>query len=128
MNRSLDALHPDFKAKAIELLARAAEAGYPLMIIETLRTPEEHAANLAAGRSWTQHSKHLDGLAMDVAPYATYQLHGANKLDWDAADPVWQTLGEIGEKLGLRWGGRWQQKDMGHFELEEFVRPSPLTA
>ena len=95
-----------------------SEAGYPLMIIETLRTPEEHAANLAAGRSWTQHSKHLDGLAIDVAPYATYQLHGGNKLDWHTNDPVWQVLGEIGEKLGLRWGGRWQQKDMGHFELE----------
>lgn len=118
MNRSLDALNPAFKPKAIELLARAAEAGYPLMIIETLRTPEEHAANLAAGRSWTQHSKHLDGLAIDVAPYETYQLHGGNKLDWATDDPVWQVLGEIGEKLGLRWGGRWQQKDMGHFELD----------
>jgi uncharacterized protein YcbK (DUF882 family) len=68
VNRSLDAMNPAFKAKAIELLARAAEAGYPFMIIETLRTPEEHAANLAAGRSWTQHSKHLDGMAIDVAP------------------------------------------------------------
>lgn len=44
---------------------------------------------------------------------------GSNKLDWATDEPVWQVLGEIGEKLGLRWGGRWQQKDMGHFELTQ---------
>ena len=61
-------------------VTRSAEAGHPLMIVETLRTPEEHAANLAAGRPWTQHSKHLDGLAIDVAPYDLFQIHGGNKL------------------------------------------------
>jgi len=39
-----------------------------------------------------------------------------NKLQWDASDPIWLRIGTIGEALGLRWGGRWTQKDMGHFE------------
>ncbi len=117
MSRKLDDLNARFKPLAMMLIAKCAEAGLPVAIIDTLRTPEEHAANLAKGVSWTQHSKHLDGLAIDICPFATFQLHGANKLQWDAADPAWQTIGEIGESMGLRWGGRWKQKDMGHFEF-----------
>lgn len=124
MSRRLDDLSARFKPLAIELLARAVEANIPLMIIETLRTPEQHAANLAKGVSWTTHSKHLDGDAIDLCPYSQFDLHGANKLAWEAADPVWQRLGPLGEALGLRWGGRWQQKDMGHFE---YVEPKPPT-
>lgn len=116
MNRSLNALSPRFKPLAIELLARLVEAGIPVMIIQTLRTPEEHAANLAKGVSWTQHSKHLDGDAIDICPYEIFNIAGANKLAWDASLPVWAKVGPIGEAIGLRWGGRWQQKDMGHFE------------
>lgn len=119
MNRSLDALSPRFKPLAIELLARLTEAGVPVAIIQTSRTPEEHAANLAKGVSWTQHSKHLDGDAIDICPYEIFALTGGAKLAWDASLPVWQKVGPIGEKLGLRWGGRWQQKDMGHFEYVE---------
>jgi peptidoglycan L-alanyl-D-glutamate endopeptidase CwlK len=116
MSRRLDDLDPRFRPLAIELVARCVEAGIPVMIIDTLRTPEEHQANLAKGVSWTKHSKHLDGLAIDICPYDVYQLHGPDKLQWNAGDPVWQKVGAIGESLGLRWGGRWKQKDMGHFE------------
>ena len=117
MSRALNDLAAPFRPVAVELLAQIVEAGVPVMIIETLRTPAQHALNLANGTSWTEHSKHLDGLAIDLCPYLIYDEHGPDKLQWDSADPVWQTLGRIGEALGLRWGGRWQQKDMGHFEL-----------
>ena len=116
------------KPLAIELLARCAEAGLAVMIVDTLRTPEEHAANLARGVSWTERSKHLTGDAIDVAPYSIYQLHGADKLQWDNADPAWLAIGRIGEALGLRWGGRWRQKDMGHFEWQPERVPVMLSA
>lgn len=116
MSRALDDLDPRFKPLACYLLARCVEAGIQIMIVDTLRTPAEHAANLASGVSWTQRSKHLEGLAIDICPYDTYQLAGPDKLKWDSSDPVWQRIGAIGEKLGLRWGGRWAQKDLGHFE------------
>ena len=102
--------------KAIELIARLVEAGIAVMIIDTLRTPQEQAENVRHGVSWTQNSKHLKGLAIDVAPYDIYQLHGPDKLKWDSNDPAWQKMGEIGERLGLVWGGRWTHKDMAHFE------------
>jgi peptidoglycan L-alanyl-D-glutamate endopeptidase CwlK len=120
MSKRLNDLSPDFRPKAIELIARCIERGLPVAIIDTLRTPEEHAANLAKGVSWTKRSKHLDGDAIDLAPYDVYQLHGPDKFQWSAADPAWQIIGEEAERLGLRWGGRWTQKDMGHAEL---VRP-----
>lgn len=116
MSRKLNDLSPRFRPYAIELLARLCEAGIPCQIIQTLRTPEEHAANLAKGVSWVKHSKHLDGDAIDICPYEIYAVNGPDKLLWDASHSAWQTVGRIGESLGLRWGGRWQQRDMGHFE------------
>ena len=116
MSRLLNDLAPIFQPLAFELLARATEADVSVVIVETRRTMEKHLEDLASGHSWIQHSKHLDGLAIDICPYDTYSLHGPDKLEWEANDPAWQTLGTIGEQLGLRWGGRWQQRDMGHFE------------
>lgn len=117
MSRRLDDLDPRFKPKAMEFLARCVEAGIMVMIIDTLRTPEEHAANVAKGVSWTGRSKHQDGLAMDVCPFETWQLFGPDKLAWSASDTTWLKLGLIAEGLGLRWGGRWTQRDMGHIEF-----------
>lgn len=119
MSRNLDDLAPAFKPLAIELIARCAEAGIPVMIVDTLRTAEEQAEKVALKLSWTAHSRHQDGLAIDVVPYELYQAHGIKKLDWDVKDPVWQIIGKIGQGLGLKWGVvmNGQRKDLGHFEL-----------
>lgn len=77
MSRKLDDLSPRFRPLAIELLARLTEAGIAVMVIDTLRTPAEHAANLAAGKSWVKRSKHLDGDAIDICPYAIYDAYTA---------------------------------------------------
>jgi hypothetical protein len=119
MSRALNDLSDRFRPLAMELLARLTEAGIHVFVVDTLRTPAEHAANLARGVSWTTRSKHLDGDAIDICPFETYALHGPDKLQWDASDPIWQKIGAIGESLGLRWGGRFKQRDMGHFEFQE---------
>ena len=116
MSRALDDLDPRFKPLAMALLARLVEAKIPVLIVDTRRTPEEHEANLAAGVSWTTHSKHLDGLAIDVVPFQQFVLHGIQKVQWDGMDPVWGQMGRIGKAIGLRWGGDWTQRDLGHFE------------
>jgi hypothetical protein len=123
MSRALNDLDYRIKNLAFEFLARTCEEGIPACLVDTLRTPEEQQANIAKGVSFTVNSKHLaqppDGkaLAFDVAPYAIYQLHGPDKLQWDTNDPVWARYGKIGERLGLRWGGRWKTPhDPGHFE------------
>ena len=125
MSKSLDDLAPSMRTTVFELIARATEANVPVAIINVLRTEEEQIAHIKAGVSWTANSKHLPqpdfgnlSLAIDLCPYALFTLHGANKLQWDANDPAWQTLGKIGESLNLRWGGRWKIPDMGHFEYQ----------
>lgn len=124
MSRLLNDLHPSFRPFAVELLARLTEAGIQVVIVDTLRTPAEHAVNLVNGTSKAKRSKHLDGLAIDVAPYEQWNLHGPDKLQWNTRDPVWQRIGEIGERLGLRWGGRWiDPHDPGHFEMAAVLTP-----
>lgn len=130
-SRKLDDLDKRIKPLVFELLARACEAGVAIMIVDVMRTEQEQEVNIAKGVSWTKNSKHLPqppdkkSLAIDICPYEQYQLHGPDKLQWDNKDTAWQVLGHIGEGLGLRWGGRWIQKDMGHFEL---VVPDARTA
>src|ERR1051325_189720 len=129
-DRKLNDLAPVFRPLAIELLARCIEAGIQICIVETRRTQLQHDQDVATGHSFVTHSKHQDGLAVDIAPWEIYQLHGADKLDWNAGtgpDSVlepWATMGKIGESLGMKWGGRWHQPfDAGHFE---YVEPALL--
>ena len=128
MSRRLNDLDPRFRPLAFELLARCVEAGICVRIIDTLRTPEEQAANLAKGVSWTKRSLHLVGLAIDICPFDTFDLHGSNKLEWRTDDPVWVTLAQIGRKLGLRCGYDWVQKDNSHFEYVDPATKKPVTA
>ena len=123
MSRSLDDLTPYFRALAVELLARLVEAGIPVMIIDTLRTPEEQEANIKKGVSWTKNSRHLpnsvDGKAqaIDICPYEIFRAEGQDKLLWDSSNPLWERIGKIGEVIGLEWGGRWKVRDYSHFQL-----------
>ena len=125
-SRSIDDLSERFRPLAERLLARTVEARIPVVVVCTRRTLAEHQANLAAGTSRTQHSKHLDGDAIDICPFSLFDAHGSNKLLWDTNHPFWFRLGAIGEALGLRWGGRFKPLDTnglgwdpGHFEYVE---------
>ena len=139
MSRALNDLTSRTRPIMVELLAQIAEAGIPCLIVDTLRTEAEHAANLAKGTSGSILSRHLPlklrlkgamlpigcvprdrdkSDAIDLAPFEQYQLHGPDKLQWNVADPAWLRIGLIGEGLGLRWGGRWlSPRDPGHFEF-----------
>lgn len=119
MSRKLDDLTPAFRTKAMELLARSIEAGIPVIIIDTVRTLNEQEENVRRGVSWTMKSKHLEGRAIDIAPYEEWRQYGADKISWDPLNPSWSRLGAIGEALGLTWGGRWKKRDLGHFEEKD---------
>lgn len=141
MSRLLSDLHPKARPLFNDFLAKCTEAGIPLMIVFTGRTPAEQEALYAIGRTdgqpaskqvtWTLDSRHvmspkqdMKSLAIDVCPYDTFQIKGPDKLDWNDADPVWAQLGQIGESIGLKWGvvgSDGKRKDKGHFE---FVEPT----
>jgi len=107
--RHIEQLSPDMQDAAWWLVYLVRTAGIPLQITSTLRSRQEQAGLVAAGRSRTLQSKHLIGQAFDV------DIHGIGRdeipLWW------WEQLGRLGEYLGLRWGGRWSGfRDYGHFE------------
>ncbi len=123
MDTALDSLDPRFKPLAVLFLARLVEQRIAVLIVNTRRTASEQAAAIARGVSWVPHSKHEDGLAMDVAPYDVWALHGDDKALWNTNDPIWLKIGTIAESVGLRWGGRWSPvnamgigRDAGHVE------------
>jgi|SRR4030095_2141216 len=119
MDRTLAKLAPDFLPLAERFLARLTEAGIHVLIVNTYRTAEEQAELVKQGKSWITRSKHQDGLALDIAPYQVYLLYGTDKLTWDATDPIWPRIGAIAEDVGLAWGGRWKQRDLGHVEMPD---------
>lgn len=120
MIRDLAALHPHVRALAEAFLAACGPAGLDVRIIETYRPDERQAALYAIGRTTNLHlrpvtnakpgeSLHGYRLAFDAAPFI------AGQPAWDRTD-LFTQMGEIGERVGLRWGGRWRTPDRPHFE------------
>jgi len=89
-------------------------------------TEEENARKV----TWTLQSKHLIDLddgdpnndkarAFDIAILKDKKATWDIKVDVNNDDiPDYQEAGQIGESVGLMWGGSWQKKpDYPHFEL-----------
>ena len=86
-------------------------------IIEGLRTEARQNELLAQGKSKTKYSKHLEGKAVDLAPYP---------IDWKDRERFHYMGGMvrgIGKEMGvtIRWGGDWDSdgeiKDNGFDDL-----------
>jgi hypothetical protein len=114
MGRSMDELSARFRPLADALIGQANASGLDVVVISTGRTLEEHRINLARGKSWAKHSKHMDGDAIDLCPRSLLSTP-----NWSPESDMWELLGILGEGLGMTWGGRWMVKDMGHFEYKE---------
>lgn len=115
MIADLRSLHPQFRDKVIELVNLCRAKGIELAIVETFRTRAKQYEYKAMGRKYTRvpggKSKHQYGIAVDVVPIVDSVAVWNNK-------GLWRAIGLVGERLGLRWGGRWRHLyDPGHFEL-----------
>lgn len=117
-DRDLNNLTPETKLLAEQFLTLAQEAWYNLFITEWLRSEERQLALYNKGRTqpwnivtWTMNSRHLRGIAFDVAFQPAY--HGSAYPE----DPeLREAIGEIGESLWLiRWW-RWRRPDKPHFQ------------
>ena len=125
MSTALNDLRPEFRRIAVEVLAQLVEAGIAVAIVTTGRTQKEQDAAFARGASKVHHSRHQDGMAIDLCPFETWDLAGPDKLQWNASNPAFKTIGRIGERNGLRWGGRFGESapgagdgwDASHLEL-----------
>ena len=93
-------------------------------IIEGLRTESRQNELVAQGKSKTKYSKHLEGKAVDLAPYP---------IDWEDRERFHYMGGMIrgiGKQLGvnIRWGGDWDSDgeiadnnfdDLVHVEIKD---------
>ena len=93
-------------------------------VLDGIRTEAEQIKNVQKGVSQTMKSKHLDGLAVDVAPYP---------VDWKDTQRFYAFGGfvlGVASQMGIkiRWGGDWNGNrdlkdqtffDLPHFELVE---------
>lgn len=114
MITDLKALHPIFRDYIRQLISTCKKMGIELAVVESFRTATKQAEYFGMGKKFTRsaggQSKHQYGLACDVVPI----VHGEPRWDDKA---LWRKIGVAGEKLGLRWGGRWRSiYDPAHFE------------
>jgi peptidoglycan L-alanyl-D-glutamate endopeptidase CwlK len=118
MSRSLDDLEVETRIMAEALIEQAEAAGFPIVVTQTYRSHAEQDALYAQGRTAPGRivtnarggfSWHNFRRAFDVA-----FRRPRGGVSWDGP---WETLGELGEAIGLEWGGRWKGlKDRPHFE------------
>lgn len=126
MITDVNALHPYFRDKVLDLIEQCRAKGIELAFVETYRTHAKQNEYKGMGKKYTRSgggkSKHQYGLAVDVVPIVN------GEAQWDNL-ALWRKIGVIGEKLGLRWGGRWRHPfDPGHFEWTGGLNTTALSA
>lgn len=121
-SRKIEDLVPELQPLCRELLARCRAEGINAFITCTYRSPAEQAKLYAQGRTTpgkivtnakAGQSKHNVRKAFDIAIKTE-----DGSLNWDTSHEHWRRVGEIGEELGLEWGGRWpKMRDYPHFQI-----------
>lgn len=117
-NKLIKDLHPIVEQKTIEFINKAeSEFGIKLRVYSAYRSFSEQNKLYAIGRTtpgnvvtYTKagQSYHNFGLAIDVVEIKN------GKALWK--NPNWEKIGKLGESNGFAWGGRWNKKDLPHFQ------------
>lgn len=118
--KALQGVHPELQ----RLMRTARARGLNFIITEGLRTRQRQAQLVASGASRTMNSRHLYGLAVDIA------VRVGTEVRWDY--PLYERMGDLikdlAEELGIPivWGGDWPRfRDGPHWELDRKVYPDP---
>lgn len=83
-------------------------------VTEGLRTLETQKKYVAAGKSQTLKSKHIDGKAVDLVAYVDGQVSWELNLYDNIADAMAKAAKELNVKL--RWGGAWNVSNIAEWK------------
>lgn len=128
-SKRLEDLHPHLEPLCREWLEQCADAGLNVKILMTYRTPYEQDEIYALGRTKPgkivtslkgRNSRHcftIDGKpAAKAFDFGIFSSSGSYITD--GSDHRYLEAGEIGEDMGLTWGGRWKKPfDPSHLEI-----------
>lgn len=122
-SRQVKDLLPALQVKFAAFAARMAEEELPFILTCTFRSQEEQDILYEQGRTrpgkvvtWTRKSKHTERRAFDIVICKDGVPNWNYKADVNEDQiPDYRQAGEIGERIGLRWGGHFN--DYCHFEL-----------
>jgi len=121
--RLLLGLRPELRDKYVQLRDKCAEEGIRIKLVQGRRTDADQRALYALGRSTpgiivteartAAETPHGIGAAFDIA------IFDGDKISWTEPrmTPKYVRVGEIGESIGLDWGGRFKKPDKPHFQL-----------
>jgi len=125
--REINLLHPELQDIVEKLQDRCKAANLPVLITDTLRTEAEQNKLYAQGRTAPgaivtsvkyPNSMHCWGVAFDFC-------RNVRGREYDDSDGFYKRVGEIGESLGLEWGGRWTSPvDKPHFQMKSWAQNS----
>jgi len=113
---NLVGVHPDL----VKVVNRALELSpYDFAVTSGVRTAEQQAELVKAGKSKTHKSKHLTGRAVDIAAY-----DDSGSITWEHCyyGEIADVFKQAGEELGtaIEWGGDWFKFiDSPHFQLAD---------
>jgi peptidoglycan L-alanyl-D-glutamate endopeptidase CwlK len=127
-SRALGDLHPQVRERVVQFLHLCDANQIDILVTCTWRSPQEQDKLYAIGRTepgriitnaragQSLHNWMTGGTpasrAIDVVPLVD------GKPVWDDKDPLWQSIGRLGEAAGLEWAGRWKKfKEYPHFQL-----------
>jgi peptidoglycan L-alanyl-D-glutamate endopeptidase CwlK len=125
---SIDELRPDVRALVIKWRDEMERRGSPVVILETRRTPERQDWLYAQGRTRpgvrVTNVRGNDPRARHVAPPGMstaidFAFPGRTTDEMFAPTHPWTLAGEIAERIGFTWGGRWTSPvDLGHIQYD----------
>jgi len=121
VSRSLHNLSEVDYALGLALLVSAGK--HDFAVTDGLRSLDRQRELVAAGRSWTVHSAHLVGRAVDIVAYRDGRVTWEPEFYRPIAQSVRQFAALITDRR-VTWGGEWREVDACHFEIAERAQVS----
>lgn len=123
-DNNINDLCPELLTIYREWLMQCHEAGLAVKAIVTWRDGIDQDAAKSNGLSnaGAGQSPHncCDNHGLPSSKAFDFAIFDNGQYIKDGADPRYTKAGEIGEGLGLHWGGRWHHPDWDHLELTDW--------